>query len=322
MYRIKDLEVKNELQYIYGLVGDLQERVTQKGDPYIAMKLYDKDSQITVRIWSTSMADLEEKGIKNSSLVKAGGKCDLYRDEKQFTVETQRQFMLRLAGEDDEIDLEDFIPMAPVSFNDIKTFILEAIENMEDEDYKSFIKEVFADYGDDLIKTPASVGVHHEYLNGLGYHIYRMLKSAIALAKVYEADYDILVIGVLTHDLGKLRSYVLNELGTPETYTVENDLLGHIPMGILMIEDYALPKEKKDLVRHMILSHHGSLEFGSPVTPVTIEAEILHAVDSIDANITIREREESALESGTMGKRVWSLDNSKVYKKPDFSEED
>lgn len=314
--KIKDLKVNNDEQYLAGLVSQLKEATTKNGSPYVSLKLEDDQDEIDVKIWSTPLSALEEKGIKNGSFVICQGKCGEYKDNKQFTINNDGNLKFRLVVEDDPVNISDYISTGPMSFEDLYAYFSDKIQMVKDEDIKNFLGALYDKYGQELIKVPASIGVHHEFVNGLGYHLFRMMESSIALAKVYKnfVDLDYLIAGVLIHDMGKIRCYKLGPAGPAEDYTLENALLGHIAIGLLMLEEFPLKEDKKNILRHLILSHHGKIEYGAVVQPMTIEAMILHMVDNIDAKVTIMEREIGKLEEGQVSERIWSLDRSKVYK--------
>lgn len=314
--KINNLQDGGGPQILVGFIRNLVERTTKAGGPYISFDLYDNENSIPVRIWSTSMEEMKERGLENGSFVISKGNASTYNDQLQFAVSKQDNILhIRPVRPEDGVDIGDYTPMAPVSPEEMDGYIRNQIDQMKDQELKGFIQGIYDDYQEKLLASPASIGVHHEYLNGLGYHVYRMLKAAMALSDVYEAsvDRDYLVVGVILHDIGKIKCYNVSEDGNPESYTVENDLLGHIAMGILMLEDYQISEDKKNMVRHLILSHHGKREYGAVVSPMTIEAQILHFVDNIDSKVTIYERELANLEEGQVSPRIWSVD-SKIYK--------
>lgn len=322
---IKDFEVDNQERYLIGIVKSIKEGLTKNGDPFINMEITDKTGSIEVKIWNTSEEILSDKNISSGSFIYSKGKVGEFNNRMQFTIEnTGEPNIVNLNDFPDlkaKFKLEDYIPMAPISYDEIKDYFFNIISQVEDEEIRSFLTEIMNDHGHELISYPASVGVHHEYVNGLGYHLYRMLNSAVNLTSVYKesVNFDYLVAGVLTHDLGKIRCYELNDIGLAEGYTLENELHGHLAIGYKMIEGYDLSREKKDMIQHLILSHHGTREFGAAALPMTLEAQMLHYIDSLDAKVTIIEREMDSLEENGVSKRIWSLDNNKLYKMPEDS---
>lgn len=318
---IKDLVVGSET-YLVGLVKTLKEAKTKNGDAYIDMEVADRTGSIGVKIWSTSEEDLGDLGIGSGSLIYAKGRVSEYRSVAQFTVDTSGG--RNIVNVKNYPDLEakykigDYIPTAPISYDQIKSYLLWALGQIGDRDLRDFAEKIFTDNEEKLISYPASTNVHHEYLNGLGYHIYRMMKQVFALREVYggSVNFDYLIVGVLVHDIGKTRCYEINEIGLPEGYTLANDLHGHLAIGYQMVEEYDLPREKKDLVQHLVLSHHGKREFGAVTEPMTMEAHILHFIDNLDSTVTMVEKELDKLDDEEVSRRIWYLDNTKLYKAP------
>lgn len=318
--KIKDLVVNNEFQYLAGIVIDLKENISQNGQVYLSLKIRDDIDEIDVKVWKTALKDIKHLNINNGSFVVARGRCQLYKEKKQFSIDNGGKLYLRLVNDEDGLNIDDYVKSSPVSYDSIKNDLLKAIELIKDRDLNAFIFSIYDKYMEKIISSPASIGVHHDYKNGLGYHLLRMVKSAIALSEVYKnnVNFDLLISGVLVHDIGKINCYNTNESGLPESYTDQNNLLGHIPLGLLIIEEFDLREDKKDLIRHMILSHHGRMEYGAVVPPMFIEAELLHFIDTTDARITIMENELDKLEVGTTSERIWSLDRAKLIKLGDL----
>ncbi|WP_425538382.1 3'-5' exoribonuclease YhaM family protein [Microaceticoccus formicicus] len=312
--KIKNLVIGQGNQYIVGFVSDIKEGTTSNGENFISLKIYDNEDKIDVKIWQTSQSEIDALDIRNGSFVVARGKCQLFRDSKQFNVDKSDKLMIRKAN-DGEFNISEYMPTAPIDYDEIKQYIINGIEQINDIELRVFVNSIFNDYVDKLISYPASMNVHHDYLNGLGYHIYRMLASALALRSVYKnhVNFDYVIAGVILHDIGKVNCYRVSEMGMPEDYTLENSLLGHIPIGLLMLEPYELSESKKNLIRHLLLSHHGRPEFGAVVTPMFIEAQLLHHIDIMDASVTIMEAEMDKLNPGEVSDRIWSLDRTRLF---------
>ncbi len=313
--KIKNLLPNQGNQHIVGFVSDLKEGTTANGESFISLKIYDAESKIEVKIWKTNLSELKALEIDNGSFVVARGAGQTYKGNIQFVIDKTDKPLIRKV-KDGEFNISEYMPTAPIDYDDIKTYLKNGIMQIVDSELKRFVLEIFDDYGDKLISYPASLNVHHEYLNGLGYHLYRMLSSALALKSVYvnHVNFDYVIAGVILHDIGKVECYEVSDSGLPMDYTLENNLIGHISIGLLMLENYELSKEKKNLIRHLLLSHHGRPEFGAVVTPMFIEAELLHLIDMIDAKVTIMETEIDKLEPGEVSDRIWSLDRTKLYR--------
>lgn len=168
------------------------------------------------------------------------------------------------------------------------------IENMSnDRVYKRICKETLNKFEDKLVTYPAAVKMHHACVGGWALHTVKMLETAYVVARVYERlDKELLYSGVILHDIGKLIEYDVKILGATATVTPEGALFGHPVMDVMIIEEITrdwevTDKEKQDimLLQHLVLSHHGKLEYGAPVIPKIPEAVVLHKLDAMDAEL-------------------------------------
>jgi len=165
--------------------------------------------------------------------------------------------------------------------------LLARISSIEHPHLRDLVARLVDRYADRLRLWPAAVKVHHDYRSGLLEHVLKILELVVAQAGFYGANRDLLIAGAILHDIGKLEelSYSL-----AAEYTLEGNLVGHITIGVGMVRDMAreipdLPHELLLQLEHLILSHHGSRENGSPVEPMTVEAFILAAADDLDSKI-------------------------------------
>lgn len=184
--------------------------------------------------------------------------------------------------------------------------------------WNRIVRYLLNKYHDSFFSFPAAKKNHHAFSGGLAFHTVSMLRLAKAIAKEYDVlNESLLYAGVLLHDLGKVK-----ELSGPiaTKYTLEGNMIGHIVIvdeeivkacEILQI-DYN--SEEVILLRHMILSHHGLLEYGSPVRPHIMEAEVLHQIDQLDASIQMMKSSLSHTESGEFSERIFGLDGRNFYK--------
>ena len=306
----------NNLTTFVGIVSDLVEKTTSNSESYINFSLNDKVTKIDTKAWQTTMEEMNEKNIENGSFVIIEGKINRFKDKDQIIINRSNEGLrIRLINENDPINIDQFIKTAPLKDDIMRSYFREKISEIEDAEYKSFMEQIYFDYENKILSYPGSITVHHDYKMGLAYHMYRMLKSAHALADVYkDINRDLLTIGVLLHDIGKVKCYDVTSDGVSKGYTLENDLIGHIAIGIIILEKYELREDKKDLIRHLILSHHGKIEYGAVVPPMFKEALILHMVDNLDARMTIMEDELEKIEEGQVSDRIFFLDRAKVYK--------
>ena len=216
-----------------------------------------------------------------------------------------------------EIRKEDFIFKSPFSKNDLRNGVQNAINRISNKNIARIVVAVLNEYEADFYDYPAASKIHHSFMGGLATHVNGMLKLAEAIAEIYPSvNRDYLFAGVILHDLGKIE-----ELSSPVVteYTKEGKLLGHISIlhsklyqvGINLKLDNT---EEFTILRHMVLSHHGQLEYGSPVRPMTLEAELLYLIDNIDARINTIEKALDQINEGEFTPKIFALENRTFYK--------
>jgi 3'-5' exoribonuclease len=271
-----------ENQSITGFFCVAQKSVRNKKDgaPYLALTLADSSGQIECRMWDAGEAGEFAQG----DVVKIRGQVSRYKDQLQITADRLRK---AAAG---EYSVADFVPATERDVDEMWEELEEWVSTMEDADFarlaRTFLDD--ADIRAALREAPAAKALHHAWIGGLLEHILSLMGVADAVVRKYPgANRDLLLTGVLLHDIGKLKEL---RWGTGFEYTLPGQLLGHITMGVRMVEEKIavlgdFPEEKRVLVEHMILSHHGRYEFGSPKLPMIPEAILLHYLDDMDAKM-------------------------------------
>lgn len=286
---IKDISAGDEIDSLFLLSQASQ--MQAKNGPFWRLELKDKSGSIEAKIWSPLSQSFSE--LNSGSIVKVVGRANLYRDRLDINVES-----FAVLPEDDwaRLDLSLFLP-ASEKQPELMWQELELLCNktMRHPPWKKFIQYIFRDefIKDNLLVAPAAKGVHHAYRGGLLEHTLGVANLCMQLADSYpQLDRQLLLAGAVCHDLGKLWE-LTGGAGAPD-YTDEGRLIGHIELGLEAVAPY-LKKSglEADLVmqlKHLILSHHGELEFGSPKRPKIAEAFALHYADNIDAKMAqIRE---------------------------------
>ena len=187
---------------------------------------------------------------------------------------------------------------------------------MKNPNIQRITRHLLRKHHEQFLEYPAATRNHHEFVSGLGYHVVSMLDLAKAISDLYPSlDRDLLYAGVILHDLGKIV-----ELSGPvaASYTVEGNLLGHITIMVNEIgkaaDELGIDGEEVVILKHLVLSHHGKLEWGSPKQPMIKEAEILHMIDNIDAKMNMLDRALKRVKPGEFSERVFPLDNRSFYK--------
>ncbi|MGC2639136.1 MAG: HD domain-containing protein [Acidobacteriaceae bacterium] len=291
-----------ESQNITGFfaAGSKQVRSTKDGARYFALTLCDRTGQIEARMWEIDGAGDFETG----DVVAVKGHVCRFNEKLQIKVDKVRRADER---DSSRYALSDFVPQ---SERDIEAMWAELegwVAGFSDLHFKSLLEAFLGDpeIAAGLREAPAAKGLHHAWIGGLLEHILSLMAICDLGARHYPGiNRDLLLTGVVLHDIGKLREL---HWGTSFDYTIEGQLLGHITIGLGMIEEKIaaiadFPPAKRVLVEHLVLSHHGKYEFGSPKLPMTPEAILLHYLDDLDAKMqTVRAelaRNETAGRSG------------------------
>ena len=320
--RMKDIYVSDLMGFDEGKLFDgfflvlaKQQRTTKQNKAYLNLMLGDKTGPIEARVWELTDPRIT-KDFNRGDMVKVRGSISRYEDRAQMKVDQLRKAQ---AGEADKLD------MLPATSQDVGALWrqLEAsVESLANADLKRLLNALLADteLAQAYREAPAARQLHHAWLGGLLEHVVSLLALADRVAAHYALlDRDLLVTGVILHDIGKIREL---EWETGFDYTVEGILLGHIQMGVDLVEKTieglpGFPDRLRTLVLHMILSHHGKLEFGSPKLPMIPEALVLNFLDDLDAKMQAMssEFEKSAREGRAADEltgKVWALDQRQL----------
>jgi 3'-5' exoribonuclease len=279
------------------------------------LTLGDKTGQVEARVWEPGDPRIA-KDFERGDIVKVRGCVSRFDDRVQVKVEQLRK---SAAGEADKLDM---LPSTTCDVDELWGQLLGFVESFTDPHLKALLTTLLADA--DLAQAyreaPAAKQLHHAYLGGLLEHVISLLNLADRVAPHYPVLHrDLLLTGVILHDIGKVRELAW-DLGFE--YTVEGTLLGHIQMGMELVEKTIadipdFPPRLKTLVLHVILSHHGKLEFGSPKLPMIPEALVLNFIDDLDAKMQAVAAEfEKSLREGRVADeltgRIWALDQRQM----------
>jgi 3'-5' exoribonuclease len=319
---MKDIYVSDLMGFDEGKLFDgfflvlaKQLRTTKQNKPYLNLALGDKTGQIEARAWELGDPRIA-KDFERGDIVKVRGSVSRYDDRTQLKVDQLRK---ALAGEADKLDM---LPATTRDVGQLWAQLEATVESLANPDLKRLLKALLGDaaLAAAYREAPAARQLHHAWLGGLLEHVVSLLGLADRVAAHYPLlDRDLLLTGVILHDIGKIREL---EWETGFDYTVEGVLLGHIQMGVNLVEKTIaalpdFPDRLRTLVLHMILSHHGKLEFGSPKLPMIPEALALNFVDDFDAKMQAMasEFEKSAREGKAPDEltgKVWSLDQRQL----------
>lgn len=260
---------------------------TGRGGDYLAITLADATGELVARAFDN--VDRLRDQFETGEFVKAQGRANLFNGRLQFIVENIRRVMPGDESQDrrDGFREDALLPSAPRPIDEMWAELQQVVGAIRNPPLKALVERVVSANETALKVWPAARVVHHAYRGGFLEHILTMAEAGRVLALLYEADADLVVTGALLHDIGKLKEL---QYDTATTYTREGNLVGHITIGALMVDQACralpdFPEALRDQVLHLIVSHHGERSLGAPVEPASVEALILSAVDALDATI-------------------------------------
>ena len=253
---------------------------SQKGSPYLTVKLKDKTGEIESKVWENAIE--LDKIFKKGDIIFIEGRAASYKNSVQISISTVR----KIAWE--EINPADYLPAVKADVGEMFTALLGYVEKVNDPFLKDLLNGFFQEEETASLfqRAPAAKGFHHIYLGGLLEHTLSVVRLLEKVSAHYPAlDRDMLITGGILHDIGKIYEFSYSSL---IDYSDEGRLIGHIVMGVEMINKKIaninnFPQQLALELRHIILSHHGEFEFGSPKRPKTLEALVVHYIDDLDA---------------------------------------
>ncbi|MGI6257490.1 MAG: 3'-5' exoribonuclease YhaM family protein [Anaerovoracaceae bacterium] len=312
---ITDFKTGEEIESFF-MVKSIAVKMGSNKRNYMDILLGDNTGEIYGKKWNLADEEMDSaKFIAEGEVIKIRAEVTEWNSMKQLKISR-----IRKTNKEDDIQMSDYIKAAPEPPEEMYGFIKGKAQAMEDGDLKALCLMNLEDNQEKLLYYPAAQKNHHAEMAGLLWHIKRMIMTAEGVCLVYpHLDKDMVIAGVILHDMQKLYEINANEQGISDGYSFEGVLLGHLVMGIKVLdrqmESLGFPREKAIMVEHMILSHHYEPEFGSPKKPLFPEAELLHYLDMIDAKMYDMEDALAKTEPGEFSERVWTLDNRRLYKK-------
>lgn len=309
MTRIADLKENDRLTQPL-MVKSCSKGVTQKGAPYLNLVLQDASGTVDAKLWDAKPED--EKDIKAGEILEFTFEVLNYNHSLQLRVLEHRVLP------PEEVDKSQFIVSSEYTKEELKEGIRTVVQSIQNETYRSLVEGMLERVPEVFYEYPAASSIHHSYLGGLAEHTLGLVKLCQEMVRLYPfLDYDLLISGAVIHDIGKTAE--LGGLISGE-YTTEGKLIGHISIChgwlVEVIEQKGLQeKEESLLLRHMVLSHHGKLEFGSPIMPELPEAEALSMIDNLDARMNTLQHALQSVQPGKWSSKIFSLDNRQFYKK-------
>ena len=317
-------ELKSNMEIIdFFMVKSIGIKVGSNNKQYLDLHLADNTGEVSAKKWDVSEGEQPAlSAIKEGNIVKVKAQVTEWNGMKQLRV-----LRIRKSTEADVLELSDFIKAAPEQPEDMYRFITDCANEIKDYDLRRLTTKLLVDNKDRLWYYPAASRNHHAEYAGLLWHMKRMIMSGKALCKIYDfLNEDLVVTGVIIHDMEKLNEIDASENGIASGYSMKGQLLGHIVQGVTMIDELCkelgIDEEKAIVLEHMILTHHYEPEFGSPKKPMFPEAEILHYLDVMDARMFDMEEALDGVGPGGFSEIVRVLDNRRIYRPLFTSEEE
>lgn len=308
--RLLDYNDGEEMDIVV-LIKNSQLRRNKKNKLFLAMQFGDGSGEIRGNFWDATNQDAAT--FSTGTIVELNGKREEYQGRPQIRI-----YSLRVVGPREGYELDQFVKSAPEPINDMHAEINQFVDQIQNKTWKTIVQYLLKKWDRRFFDYPAGKSNHHAVRGGLAFHTLSMLKDAKGLADNYEQiNRSLLYAGCILHDMGK----VLELTGPAATqYTTEGNLVGHLVLIdeqiMLAAQDLKIDLESEDLLllRHMVLSHHGRFEYGSPKLPALLEAEILHRIDDMDAMVYAVTNALQHTGKGTFTEPLLSQDGRRYYR--------
>lgn len=309
MKKLREIALDETFE-IFVLLKAADVRVARNGKKFIAFTFQDTSGTIDGKYWGASDQEIEK--FTAGQVVLLGGKREVYQNMPQIKIISLR---LTIEGEPDSPAL--YMEKPPVQVEELKEKFNSFLFEITEAKWHRIVRHITGKYQKEFFDFPAAKRNHHAFVGGLAYHTVTMLELAKAVCKQYpELNESLLYAGVILHDIGKVKE-LSGPIGTE--YTLAGNLLGHIVMVDEEITKACVElnisetDEEILILKHVVLAHHGLLEYGSPVRPKVMEAEILHHLDNLDASMQMMLGALKQVEPGEYTERIFGLDNRNFY---------
>lgn len=291
------------------LISSLTRGIATNDKPYLSLTLQDSSKAINAKLWDVKPEI--EKELEAGKVFNFDLEINLYRKNLQAKV------IKVFPVDPSEVDMKAYVFTSPISKDELRKNISDAVNQINNENISKIVNGMLNHYENDVYEYPAAAKIHHNFVGGLATHTSGMLKIANALADIYPfANRDYLIAGVILHDLGKIEEFTSP---TITEYSTMGKLLGHISIidaRLLEVGKELKLEDSEELLvlRHMVLSHHGAYEYGSPVLPETLEAELLTYIDNIDSKVEIIRKALEDVKEGEFSDKIFAMDDRRFYK--------
>jgi 3'-5' exoribonuclease len=283
---IADLRPGDTVEDEVFVVSRKELRQSQTGSKFISLTVSDKTAKISAKIWQAT--DGMYKTIPQTGYLRLKGRIDEYRGELQMIIEAIRPV------DPTSVNLADLVPCTSKDVEAMWKRAIEILRTIKSKEILILLKQFIGDpeFAAGFKRAPAAVSYHHAYIGGLLEHTLNLLETAAAILPLYpQVNADLVLAGLFLHDTGKIREL---SSGAAFEYTDEGQLVGHVVQAAIWIEQKAAEAEKESgrfpadvkwVLQHIVLSHHGTYEFGSARLPATPEASMVHSLDQMDSKI-------------------------------------
>lgn len=291
----------------FAMIKELAEKKDKNGNGYLDIIVIGSDKkEYPAKIWRFENNGLYETG----DVIEIEYTVDNYKGRPQLNISSIKKADSQLASQ--------FVPSSEYDGKSVFSMLLEKANNFSDADFKKIVTHIMLENREKLEVYPAAFRLHHAIVGGLMLHTASIVEMAEKICQIYpNVNRELLLSGAILHDVAKTFEMETGKTGLCTGYSVGGELIGHLVKGAMYIENTAaklgVDYDKAVLLEHMVLSHHGEPEYGSPVRPMFLEAEILSTLDSLDATIFEINNATGKVEAGKFTDRQWALDNRKLY---------
>lgn len=314
MTQLYDLQNGEEFS-LFVLIKSADVRIARNGKPFIAFSFQDRSGSMDGMYWSATDEEIARYQAGHVAFLR--GERDTYQGSPQVKIKALR---LAEAGEPNDPTL--YVERISLKKDDIDAELKEALFLILEPNIARIVRKILHQVDEDFYTYPAAKRHHHALAGGLSFHTISMLRIARSMLKIYpQLNASLLIGGIILHDIGKTI-----ELSGPISteYTLKGKLMGHIVIMSEMIDractEIGINPDNEALVllKHVILAHHGKQEYGSPVLPQVLEAEVIHQIDNMDATINMMTTALDKVEKGNFSEPIYALERRQIFK-PDFN---
>lgn len=293
------------------LIKSADIRTARNGNPFIAFSFQDRSGAMDGMYWSATEDEVAR--FQAGKVVFLRGERDNYQGKSQIKIK-----QLRLADDGEPNDPSLYVERVEMTREQIEEEINEALFLIREPNITRVVRKILHMVEEDFYLYPAAKRHHHAVAGGLSFHTVTMLRLARSILKLYpDLNASLLIAGIILHDIGKT-----TELSGPISteYTLKGKLIGHIVLISEMIDracqELGINAEMESIVllKHVVLAHHGKLEYGSPIVPQILEAELIHQIDMFDANLNMMLSATNKIEGGQFSEPIFALDKRQFYK--------